>query len=255
MADRWAGAMTTIRVARRHRFTPIDRRTINDDRLSFRARGVLVYLLDKPDDWRTDSESIARAGCEGRDAVRAALAELELCGYLRRSKTQDAAGLWSTEIVIFERPAPVDNAGEIGLTDDGFPVVGVTSTNEASAQVAPTTGKPTTGKPTVGFPGPKGLSTETVTKTVDSPGARHGEELAAQAARVRVAAEAAAGDTPMSDDDVEAAFADVPDRNDMTPTTKAEGIARARGIKAELADRKLEHGDRGRAGRPFAGGR
>lgn len=62
-----------------------------DSRLSFRARGVLVYLLDKPDGWRVRAESIAADGQEGRVAVQAALRELAERGYYRRviARTED----------------------------------------------------------------------------------------------------------------------------------------------------------------------
>lgn len=98
--------MTAIRVAKRKRWTTIDRGAVNDDRLSFRARGVLVWLLDKPDDWNTDSLAIARAGREGRDAVRAALAELRECGYLAQARRQIEGGRWITETLVFEAPTP-----------------------------------------------------------------------------------------------------------------------------------------------------
>lgn len=96
--------MTTIRVARRRRHTTVDRRAINDERLSFRARGVLVWLLDKPDNWRTDSVALARAGKEGREAVRSALRELEEHGYLVRSRTRDERGRWVTVVEVHEVP-------------------------------------------------------------------------------------------------------------------------------------------------------
>lgn len=98
--------MTTIRVSKRTRFTVIDRATVNDDQLSYRARGVLLWLLDKPDDWQTDANAIARAGTEGRDAVRAALKELETCGYLSRQTKQGEGGRWQTEVFVRERPEP-----------------------------------------------------------------------------------------------------------------------------------------------------
>ena len=75
---------TSIRVARRDRYTSVSRSTINDENLSFRARGILIWLLDKPDDWRVDSEQIAAAAKEGRDAVRTALNELVAAGYIVR---------------------------------------------------------------------------------------------------------------------------------------------------------------------------
>lgn len=109
--------MTTYRVAHRRRYTSVDRATVNDDTLSFRARGVLVWLLDKPDDWRCDSEAIARAGKEGREAVRAALRELDAAGYLRREKVRGDRGRWLTITTVYERP-------ETEPTEDGFPGVG-----------------------------------------------------------------------------------------------------------------------------------
>lgn len=96
--------MTTIRVASRQRFTSIDRKTLNDSRLSFRARGVLAWLLDKPDNWTTNSDAIAAAGKEGRDAIRVALRELEGCGYLKRERVRGDRGRWFTETLIYERP-------------------------------------------------------------------------------------------------------------------------------------------------------
>lgn len=96
--------MAIIRVAKRARWTAVSRECVNDARLSFRARGVLVYLLDKPDDWTADAESIAKDGKEGRDAIRAALKELTECGYLLRTQYRTEGGTWATEQTLYEQP-------------------------------------------------------------------------------------------------------------------------------------------------------
>lgn len=96
--------MTTIRIAARPKFTTIDRRPINDDRLSFRARGVLIWLLDKPDDWTIKAEAIAMRGAEGRDAIRATLKELQECGYLIAEKYRGDDGKWHSGATLFELP-------------------------------------------------------------------------------------------------------------------------------------------------------
>lgn len=62
------------------------RAAAQDSRLSFRARGVLVALMSRPKDWRTDYRRIAGEGREGERAVLTALAELEQYGYLRRER-------------------------------------------------------------------------------------------------------------------------------------------------------------------------
>lgn len=93
-----------IRVEHRTQFTVIDSRTINDEALSLRSKGLLVWLLDKPDGWRVNSVEISKQCKEGRDAVRTALAELEEAGYLTREKYRGADGRWVTGSVIRERP-------------------------------------------------------------------------------------------------------------------------------------------------------
>lgn len=106
-------------------FTVLSNVVVNDDRLSFRARGVLTWLLSKPIDWRTRSDVIAaQSPKEGRDAIRSALNELVELGYLVREKVQNEHGRWSTIQTVYEQPC---------------------------AQPKP--GKPTSGEPDIGQPG------------------------------------------------------------------------------------------------------
>jgi hypothetical protein len=128
-------AKVTLRVEDRKQFTVVDSRTINDRTLSLRARGLLVWLLDKPDGWRVNSQDISKHCPEGREAIRTAIAELEQAGYLTRLKYQLADGQWFTETVVRELPESVDS------TDDRKPVSG------------PIGEKTDDRKPDLGFPG------------------------------------------------------------------------------------------------------
>lgn len=65
---------------------------LQDQRISRRARGLLAELMSRPAGWKTSAEGLARVGPEGRDAMRAALIELEDAGYLTRTRTRSRDG-------------------------------------------------------------------------------------------------------------------------------------------------------------------
>jgi hypothetical protein len=132
-----------IRAARPHQnYTVVHNELIEDQSLTWKARGILVYLLSKPDHWRTTSAHLASQSPEGIYAVRAGLQQLERAGYIRRIRKQNSRGQWSTYTVVFDRPQPVDNyvekvgylstAGE-QLPNSGFTMPSV-STEKAKTE-------------------------------------------------------------------------------------------------------------------------
>lgn len=102
-----------IRAQRKETFTVVNNTVINDNRLSFRAKGVLVYILSKPDNWRVSERNLANDGPDGRSAVANALTELEQAGYLQRTRTRNEDGTFAWDSVIYDEPQPVaDDAPE-----------------------------------------------------------------------------------------------------------------------------------------------
>lgn len=96
-------------------FTIIPNSVLRDDCLSYRARGLLCYLLSQPPDWQVSSARLTLMTGEGRDTVRAALRELVKVGYLALTKEQDAAGRFSSHYIVTATPwyfplEPVDNS-------------------------------------------------------------------------------------------------------------------------------------------------
>ncbi|NKQ22767.1 helix-turn-helix domain-containing protein, partial [Brevibacillus laterosporus] len=76
---------TMVRIIKRENpFVQIDKTPINDDRLSWKAKGLLVYLLSKPDDWTIMIIDLIKHAKDGRDSVYSGLKELEHAGYLSR---------------------------------------------------------------------------------------------------------------------------------------------------------------------------
>lgn len=91
---------------------------LEDARMSFRARGLLAYLLSRPDGWTTDHKRLAGCGREGQKAILAALRELEVCGYLTRDRRRDTrTGRWTTEWTVRDQPrARLREVGEPRVT-------------------------------------------------------------------------------------------------------------------------------------------
>lgn len=104
-------------------YTVVSNEVIRDTRLGWRARGLLIYLLSMPDNWRTTNANLAAMSPDGIHAVRSAMTQLEGYGYIRRVKHQNERGEWSTSTLVYDRP--VDNPGDKYLTfpqpGTGFP--------------------------------------------------------------------------------------------------------------------------------------
>jgi Fe2+ or Zn2+ uptake regulation protein len=69
----------------------------NDARLSWAARGLLIHLLTKPDDWTVSVTALVNqtkgaTTKSGRDAVYSLLKELIAAGYVRRTRSRASNG-------------------------------------------------------------------------------------------------------------------------------------------------------------------
>jgi hypothetical protein len=93
-----------IRASPRRSYTVISNVPLNDDRLSWEARGLLAWLLSKPDRWKVIVAAIKNRGPAGRDKIDRILSELEEHGYLVRNQRHGKDGRFSYEVTIYEEP-------------------------------------------------------------------------------------------------------------------------------------------------------
>ena len=92
------------------RFTQIPNEWARDPRVGFRAKGVLLYLMSHKSGWKTSIEHLTSLGPDGRDAIRTAIAELEMHGYLVRKRLRNKGQLAGAEWVLqdpFDEQAPI----------------------------------------------------------------------------------------------------------------------------------------------------
>ena len=86
--------MNTIfkRVKGTQAFTTITNGTLRDERLSFKATGILAYLLSLPDDWSVSQNHMGTVKVDGRESVMAGFKELQAAGYLKKQLNRSASG-------------------------------------------------------------------------------------------------------------------------------------------------------------------
>ncbi|MBZ4486267.1 helix-turn-helix domain-containing protein [Microbacterium sp. cx-55] len=87
-------------------FTRVPNTWIRDKRMSFKARGVLMFLLSHEAGFKVTIRSIAGASTDGRDAVTTGVTELEKLGYLKRSARRAAGRNLGTAWVLQDPFAP-----------------------------------------------------------------------------------------------------------------------------------------------------
>lgn len=93
---------TIFRKEKRTGYTVVDNGLLNDAALSFKAVGLLVFLLSKPDDWRFNYRHIATTHTDGEAAVRAGMKELQGRGYLTRERERQDDGTFAWVVTVHE---------------------------------------------------------------------------------------------------------------------------------------------------------
>ena len=94
-------------------FVMIDRRIFENDGLSLKAKGLLGYLLSRPDNWTICMADLVKRTKDGKDSVNSALDELIESGYVVKTEQQRESGKFSTcEYVVYEQPVLKNRDGE-----------------------------------------------------------------------------------------------------------------------------------------------
>ncbi len=94
-----------IKIQRRTQpFTQIDNQAIRDNRLSFKARGLLCYLLSHVDGWNFNAEAIAKESPNKARAIRSAMKELREFGYaeIKYIRSADGRNIQGSSVTIRE---------------------------------------------------------------------------------------------------------------------------------------------------------
>jgi hypothetical protein len=95
-----------IRVKKLHsNFVIMDKGFLENPDLSWKAKGILAYLLSKPDNWKVIVKDIVNHAKEGKTAVYSGLNELKEAGYYVKRPIRDDKGHFiKWESIVYESP-------------------------------------------------------------------------------------------------------------------------------------------------------
>ncbi|MGE6960829.1 DnaD domain-containing protein [Bacillus thuringiensis] len=97
--------MATFRVNKDKNYTTINNTGLKDTRLSWKAKGILAYILTLPDDWIFYMEEVTKHSKDGIASLKAGMKELKECGYVKRFPIKGEDGKISRwEMIIYEVP-------------------------------------------------------------------------------------------------------------------------------------------------------
>ena len=90
-----------------NRFVVMDKTFLEDSRLSYKAKGILAYLLSKPDDWKVIVGNLVNYSADGKASVYAGLKELKEYGYYEKVPIRNEQGtrIVRWESTIYENPS------------------------------------------------------------------------------------------------------------------------------------------------------
>ena len=94
--------MSFIRTVKNNNFTTIDNTGLRDTRLSWKATGLLAYMLHLPNDWKIYVTDLIKRKKDGKDSVQSAMKELMEFGYMERYSIKENGRFAGYEYVIYE---------------------------------------------------------------------------------------------------------------------------------------------------------
>lgn len=95
-----------LKAKRTSNFTILSNEILQSETLSFKAKGMLAYLLSLPSDWVLYKSQLHKNCKEGVDAIRSIWKELEEEGYIISVKMVDSeTGHFSYNHVVYDYPA------------------------------------------------------------------------------------------------------------------------------------------------------
>ena len=115
--------MSTFRVMKNpdNPYVMINKVFLNDEHLSWKAKGLLTYLLSLPDDWQIYETELTKHSKDGKDSTKTTIKELIDNGYIERlDRVRDSKGrLSSYNYNVYETNNNHNGLSYVGMSNVG----------------------------------------------------------------------------------------------------------------------------------------
>ena len=99
--------MAVFKIEKNKNYTIMSNYHLRDKSISYKAKGLLSFMLSLPEDWDYSINGLVKVSKEGKKAIRAMLEELEENHYLIRKRIQLQNGQFDYEyhiVFVTKRP-------------------------------------------------------------------------------------------------------------------------------------------------------
>lgn len=105
--------MAVFRVKKNYNYTVMLNQHLRNRELSLKAKGLLSQMLSMPEKWDYTISWLAKNNKDSKDAIRSAINELEVAGYITRCRTRDENGKFSSnEYIIHAFPVCIGRGAQ-----------------------------------------------------------------------------------------------------------------------------------------------
>lgn len=111
--------MSVFKITKNNNYTVMSNYHLRDKNLSYKAKGLLSFMLSLPDNWDYSMRGLEKISKENIKAIRTILQELEKNKYLVRTRKQGEYGRFYYDYSIYETPYNLSPYYQKGDTDNG----------------------------------------------------------------------------------------------------------------------------------------
>ena len=106
--------MAVFKIEKQKNYTVMSNYHLRDKTLSYRAKGLLSFMLSLPEDWDYSMKGLVAVSKENIKAIRTILTELKEHGYEEINQSRESNGYYKYEYII--REIPLENQ-QVEITD------------------------------------------------------------------------------------------------------------------------------------------